>query len=143
MENWIYLGLIASLCFGVNTVIYKLALSKQGVSPYQGLLFLGLGIFLVTVVVFVISKPQFMFNGVSIGLAIASGILWCIGMLAVTLALSKGADVSRLAPLYNTNTMIAVLLGLLLLKEIPTLSAMIRLVFGSLLIVIGAIIISV
>ena len=66
-----------------------------------------------------------------------------IGFLAVAVAIAQKADVARLAPIYNANTIIAVLLGIIFLKEIPNASQIFRVVAGAVLIVIGAVLVSV
>ena len=143
MENWLIYGLIASVCFGVNAIIYKVAATKgQGLNPYLGGLSIGAGVFLFFLLVFLVKSQKFTPNWTGITLAIISGVLWAIGMLMIALAVAKKGDISRLAPLYNTNTLIAVLLGILFLKEIPTGTAVFKVISGSVLIVIGAILVS-
>ena len=50
---------------------------------------------------------------------------------------------SQLAPIYNANTIIAVILGIILLKEIPNASQMIRIIIGAVMIVVGAVLVSI
>ena len=69
--------------------------------------------------------------------------LFLAGIIAVVIAISQKADVARLAPIYNTNTILAVLMGIIFLKEIPDVSQMIRVIGGAVLIVIGAILVSI
>ena len=77
------------------------------------------------------------------GLALIAGIIWGLGFLAVAIAIAQKADVARLAPIYNTNTLLAVLLGIIFLKEIPDASQIFRVVAGAVLIVTGAVLVSV
>ena len=143
MENWIIYGLIASICFGVNVIIYKLAATKgQGLNPYLGGFSIGLGVFLFFFLVYLIKSPKFIPNWTGLTLALIAGAMWALGMLMVALAIAKKGDVARLAPIYNTNTLIAVLLGIIFLKEIPAGSEIIKVVSGAVLIVIGAILVS-
>lgn len=143
MENWVIYGLIASVCFGVNAVIYKIAATKgQGLNPYLGVFSVGLGVFLFFFLMYLIKSPKFIPNWTGLTLALVAGVLWAIGMLMIALAVANKGDISRLAPLYNTNTLIAVLLGILFLKEIPTGTAVFKVISGSVLIVIGAILVS-
>jgi len=58
------------------------------------------------------------------------------------LAFSAGAEVAKLVPIYNTNTLIAVILGLLLLHEVPAVDERIKVIIGAILIVIGGILVS-
>jgi uncharacterized membrane protein len=64
-----------------------------------------------------------------------------MGMIFAFLALRGGADVARLVPLYNANTLIALLLAITLLHEIPQSRELIKLTTGSALIILGAILV--
>ena len=142
MPNWIFYGLIAAVFFALNTIIYKIALQKGNFSPYYGILMFGIGAAIVSVAFFLF-KPSFEFEWKSSSLAIIAGAVWAIGMVMVAIALSQKADVARLAPIYNINTILAVLMGIIFLKEIPDVSQMIRVIGGAVLIVIGAILVSI
>ena len=142
MANLIVYGLIAAFFFAVNTIIYKIAQQKGNFSPYYGILMFGIGITIVSVVFFLF-KPSFEFEWKSSGLAIIAGAVWAIGMIMVAIAISQKADVARLAPIYNTNTILAVLMGIIFLKEIPDASQMLRVIAGAVLVVVGAILVSI
>ncbi|MBL7055186.1 EamA family transporter [Candidatus Woesearchaeota archaeon] len=143
MENWVIYGLIASLCFGINAVIYKVAATRgQGINPYLGVFSVGLGVFLFFSLVYLIKSPKFIPNWTGLTLALIAGIVWAAGFLMITLAIANKADISRLAPIYNTNTLIAVLLGMIFLKELPAGSEIIKVISGAVLIVIGAVLVS-
>ncbi len=141
MPNWIIYGLIASFFFALNTIIYKAAQQKGNFSPYYGSFMLGLGIVLVFGL-FLVFNPGFTFEWKSGSLALIAGIIWGLGFLAVAVAISQKADVARLAPIYNTNTILAVVLGIIFLKEIPDASQIFRIIAGAVLIVIGAVLVS-
>jgi uncharacterized membrane protein len=69
---------------------------------------------------------------------IATGLVWSLGTGLVLLALGRfGASVSQLAPLYNTNTLVVVLLGMLIFSEWKQVHP-VPLVIGAGLIVLGA-----
>jgi len=142
VANLIVYGLIAAFFFAVNTIIYKIAQQKGNFSPYYGILMFGIGITIVSVVFFLF-KPSFEFEWKSSGLAIIAGAVWAIGMIMVAIAISQKADVARLAPIYNTNTILAVLMGIIFLKEIPDASQMLRVIAGAVLVVVGAILVSI
>ena len=143
MQNWIIYGLIASICFGINIVIYKVGATRgQGLNPYLGCLSVGTGVFLLFFLAFMIKSPKFTLNWTGLTLALIAGAMWALGMLMVALAIAKKGDVSKLAPLYNTNTLIAVLLGIIFLKEIPAGSEIMKVVLGAVLIVVGAVLVS-
>ena len=66
------------------------------------------------------------------------GLAWGLGTWLVALGLSRYAvPVAKLAPLYNANTVVVVLLGLLLFAEYREVS-LLRLAIGVLLVVTGA-----
>jgi uncharacterized membrane protein len=67
------------------------------------------------------------------------GITWGVasGLVAYSL-LNYSVPISQLVPLYNMNTLVAVLLGLIIFSEWKDLNT-IKLLLGSVLIVIGAI----
>ena len=142
MQSWIVYGLIAAVFFALNTVIYKAAQQKGNFSPYYGILMFGIGAMIVSVIFFLL-KPSFEFEWKSSSLAIIAGAVWAIGMIMVAIAISQKADVARLAPIYNINTILAVLMGIIFLKEIPDASQMIRVIGGAVLVVIGAILVSI
>ncbi|MEK6891982.1 MAG: GRP family sugar transporter, partial [Nanoarchaeota archaeon] len=102
----------------------------------------ALGIIVIFGVV-LLFKPGINFDWKSNGLLFVSGLIWGIGFLAVAIAISQNADIARLAPIYNTNTLITVLLGILILKEVPDATNMFRVISGAVLIVVGAILVSI
>src|SRR3972149_4381689 len=120
MQQWVIYGLIASVLFALNGIIYKVAQQKGNFSPYYGTFVFGFGVILVF---------GFFF------------FVWAFGFLAIAIALSQKADIARLAPIYNTNTILAVLMGIIFLKEIPDASGIVKVVSGAILIVIGAILV--
>ena len=73
---------------------------------------------------------------------VSSGGLWALGMLFSLCAIKAGADVARLAPIYNSNTLVAVLLGIVLLHEVRDASGILKVVIGSVLIVLGGILVT-
>ena len=142
MENWIIYGLVASLCFAVQTVLYKFAFQKGSSTPYYASFIFAIGI-IVTFAVFMLFNQEFKFEWKSGSLLLVSGIIWAVGFLAVAIAIAQKADIARLAPIYNTNTLLAVILGIIFLKELPDKSQMFRVISGAVLIVIGSILVSI
>ncbi len=142
MQNWVIYGFIASFFFALNIIIYKVAQQKGNFSPYYGSFIFGLGIVLIFGL-FLLFKPSFEFEWGSSSLALIAGIIWGLGFLAVSAAIAQKADVARLAPIYNTNTILAVLIAIIFLKEIPDVSQMFRVIAGAVLIVVGSVLVSV
>ena len=172
MPTWLMYGLISSLFWGTYTVISKVVTSEKYLkidSANASLLMLagivlifltfflikvnnlsiimkGLGIILIFVIivysVFVLKEV-----GVSITLPVIlfgllQGVLWALGMVFTLLAFSSGAEAARLVPIYNTNTLIAVFLGIVFLHELPAPDERIKVITGALMIVVGSILIS-
>ena len=142
VESWIFYGMFASLFFGINAVVYKVAAVNGGLNPYYAGVFYGAGIFITVVAAyfFRFSAPTTNFKW--LGLALIAGIIWGLGFIMTAIAISNHADVSRLAPLYNTNTLVAVMLGIILLKEIPSAASVWRVVLGAVLVVAGSVLVS-
>ena len=146
MENWVIYGLLASLFWGSYIISAKVASSKKyfGINPFQVSLFMLIGI----AIVFLVSNLYFNSFQIpkepkGIFFAILAGVLWALGMIVSLIAITKGADVSKLAPLFNSNTLVAVFLGMILLKEVPSSGIqIIKILAGSLFIMIGAILVS-
>ena len=142
MENWIVYGLIAAVFFAVNTIIYKVAQQNGNFSPYYGTFMFGVGVILIFGIFLLINR-SFEFEWKSSSLALISGIVWGIGFLAVAIAIAQKADVARLAPIYNTNTLLVVIMGIIFLHELPDKTQMFRVIAGAILIVAGAILVSI
>ncbi len=77
-----------------------------------------------------------------ISFGLLQGALWALGMVFVFLAFSSGAEAAKLVPIYNTNTLIAVFLGIVFLHELPVPDERIKVVTGALMIIFGSILIS-
>ncbi len=142
MENWIVYGIIAAIFFGINTIILKIAIQKGNLNPAYASLSFGIGI-VITFLIYYFINPNWQFEWKSTSIAVFAGVTWAVGMLAVAIAISQKGNVAQLAPVYNTNTIIAVILGIILLKEIPDMSQIIRIVIGAVMIVVGAVLVSV
>lgn len=142
--NWIILGIGASILWGVYTVILKISTSEQyyNTSPRIALLGLMMGGFIATAVLLAVTRHQpATFPRVGFTAAVGAGILWALGMIFVTYALGDtSTPVSKLVPLYNTNTLIAVLIGILLLKEVP--EERVKTIVGAMFIIVGGILLS-
>lgn len=172
ISTWLIYGLLASLCWGTYAVISKIVTSEKylGIQPTgasllmlggittvfmlffiirQGMLSISLksaGIFLIMAVlgymIYSLKQTGVQISLPTLGLGLLQGALWAGGMVFAFLAFSAGAEAAKLVPIYNTNTLIAVILGLLLLHEVPAPDERIKVIIGAILIVIGGILIS-
>lgn len=143
MQNWLVYGLLASLFWGSYIVAAKVASSEKyyGINPFQVSLFMLVGVAIVFIATSFwqgFSMPE---SKAGTAVAVFAGVLWASGMTVSLIALQKGADVARLTPLYNTNTLVAVFLGILLLKELPASQDLIKVLVGSVLIMIGTVLV--
>lgn len=129
-------GLLPGLLFGVSNVLVKLASSK-GISLPVYVLVTGAAVMCVGVVLlFIMPERQISFSS---GFTAFSGaVLWASGMSCIVFALQRyNASISVLTPLFNMNTLVAVVLGLWLFAEWKTVS-MPQLLLGSVMITAGA-----
>lgn len=172
MPTWLLYGLASSLCWGTDAIFSKIVTSEKYLnidSAHSSLLML-FGIALVFVLFFLIKTGslnlQLKVFGLIILIAIffyiylclqqasipitlpvlffgiMQGFLWGLGMIFTFLAFSGGADASRLVPLYNTNTLVSVFLGIMFLHELPVPDQRLRVVTGALLIMVGSVMVS-
>jgi uncharacterized membrane protein len=147
MDDWLVLGLLAALVYAASGLAAKVALNKEysGVDPASAGVFVSLGVFLVFVTYYFFSNE----NGVSqltLGQSLISasiGFFWAVGSILVYMALKRNADISRMAPIYNMNTLIVVVLAVIFLRELPDKSQALRVVVGAFFIVVGGILVSI
>jgi drug/metabolite transporter (DMT)-like permease len=128
-------GLLAAVLYGFTGVFAKASTQAGiGLGPYMFIA--GISIAAVGVVAFLINpdKTLSMQSGLH---AAGLGISWGIGTALVAIALSKyKVPLGQIVPLYNMNTLVAVLLALWIFAEWKEVHTM-RLLLGSVLIVIG------
>jgi uncharacterized membrane protein len=109
-------GILPAVFFGVSGVIQKSsAKAAIGTGPYLmvvGLVVLGVGAFIT------IFQKDWTINRTSGAYTALYAFLWSMGVACVAIALSRyQAQISQLVPLYNMNTLVAVILGLILFGE--------------------------
>jgi hypothetical protein len=131
-------GLLPALAFGATGLLQKVTMRTGiGLGPY--LLCLGLGVVIVGGATQILSPGSS--RAVSLRTAALSGTVgasWGLGMALVALGLSRyGVPLSKLAPLYNLNTLVVVLLALVVFSEFREVAAG-RLLAGTTLILLGA-----
>ena len=146
MENWILLGILAAIAFGVSTLLNKVSSGPNyfALEPRTSALFVGIGILLTFAVYFLLNGGFTMpAKNMAVGTALAAGVFWAIGTLLVLLAFAGGADAARLTPIFNMNTLVVVGLGIVLLHELPSQPQMLRVAAGAVLVVIGGILVSI
>lgn len=142
MEYWIILGLLAAVFFGSSAIAAKVATGDRyfGLDARAASILTWVGITVVLGAYFLKSGPAGLpSNPKAVSAGVLAGVLWAVGQILLYTALSRGGEISRLAPIYNMNTLVAVVLGILLLGELPSRVQALRVLFGALLITVGGI----
>lgn len=145
MENWLLLGLLAAVAYGVSGLLTKVASGPGhlGMEPRAVALLTGLGIIATFGAYFLLqgnlALPS---NSTGIAAGLAVGVFWAVGTLLVINAYAGGADAAKVVPIFNMNTLIVVGLSILLLHEVPRQPEMLRVAAGAVLVVIGGILVS-
>jgi uncharacterized membrane protein len=145
MKLWLGYSLLAMFAWGSYVIAAKVATSPKffGLSPKISSMLMFAGISLTFVFYWLMSSRQG--KGLTAGgtlSGITAGVLWALGMIFSFLSIETGADVSRLVPIYNCNTLVAVLLGIFVLREVVEAPQMFRILLGSVLIVVGGVLVS-
>jgi uncharacterized membrane protein len=138
-------AILATVCWGSYIVVAKVASSEKycGMPARWTTLLMGVGIIAAFACYWFSSdKVPFHMNVPSVAAGVGAGLLWALGMVFALLALRGGADVARLVPLYNANTFVALLLAVVLLREVPGAKDMVRVGLGSVLVVAGGLLVA-
>lgn len=133
-------GFLPALIYGGSAIFQKMSTSL-GISLSAYLVATGIGVVIVGVG-FSLFENSFAFSIKSGFYAAAFGLTWGIAtaLVAYTL-LNYEISISQLVPLYNMNTLVAVILALIIFSEWKDLD-MIKLLSGSALIVAGAVLVA-
>ncbi len=145
MKPSLMLGLLSALCWGLYIFVSKLVTNSQyyGIEPRRASLLMLVGIAACFVGYALFAPPGTRpLSPPAVGLGIGAGVLWALGMVFSFLALASGVSVARLVPLYNTNTLVAVLLGIIFLKEARSGADLVHILVGAALIVAGGVLVS-
>ena len=147
MDDWLVLGLLAAVAYSVSGLASKVALDKKylNLDATTAAILTMVGVVLAFALFYILfagmKVPQLKPTAALVGVAI--GFFWALGAILVYYGLIKGADIARMAPVYNLNTLIIVFSAILLLGELPEKSAAIRVVLGAILIIAGGILVSI
>ncbi len=133
-------GLVPAVGYGIAGLLAKVS-TNAGMSVGGHLICIGVMVSLVGVVMQGI-LPGPLPSGVAIASSSIYGLFWGLGTGGVALGLIRyQTPLSKLAPLYNMNTLITVVLALLIFTEWQNVDA-VKLGIGALLVVIGGILVS-
>ncbi|MCX7569000.1 hypothetical protein OS242_03360 [Tumebacillus sp. DT12] len=149
MKTWVIAGIVAAFAYGLYSLPLKYLSSDKYMKAPLEVIALGLALgVVVTGGVFawikgghaVLAEPK-LWPGLLIGAA--AGAIWLIGTLTVTAAFRDPAtNVAQLIPLVNANTVVAVLGGLVVFRELANGADLTRIAVGSAIIMIGSYILS-
>lgn len=133
-------GALPALLFGITGILQKTSTRAGiGVGPY--LVLVGLGV-VAAGVLFHLAMPDRLVSLRSAAPAAAIGISWGLGMGLVALALARFATpLSKVAPLYNMNTLIVALGGIVLFAEWREVHPG-KLIAGAALVVLGGLLVA-
>jgi len=129
-------GVLPAIILGVFGVMQKTCMSKNlGIGPFFVIVGGTTAVFGLVYCLATGSRAVSLESG---SYAAITGLLWCLGTGLIVFAVSRyGGSISQLAPLYNMNTLVVVLLGLLVFSEWKQVQTL-PLLIGAALIVIGA-----
>ena len=128
-------GVLPALILGVFSILQKLS-TKNGISPGMFLIVVGINIIAVGLV-YCFFANEFAVSWRSGFYASLTGIAWAVatGLVSYTLAKYQ-IPISKLVPIFNMNTLVAVCLGLIVFAEWKNIN-MPKLFIASILIVAG------
>ncbi|HQP29716.1 MAG TPA: hypothetical protein PLB81_00190 [Deltaproteobacteria bacterium] len=133
-------GIIPAVFFGISGAFTKSS-NQAGIGTGLYLVCIGISVTLVGVCYYLL-VPDRNISLRSGAFAALVGMTWAVAAGMVALALTRyGVPVAKLAPLYNMNTLITVLIGLVFLAEWKDVQAL-KLMLGAGFVVIGGIIVA-
>lgn len=137
--SWYLYGLLAALFLGIYNFLYGFLNKNLGVSSI--LIGIGIGIVLFGFSIGIFTKGYSLIFSKYWLFSIFIGIILSLGIFFVVKSFSDPrVKISLLVPLINTNTLVSVLLGLIVLREYQSVS-LVKVVIGTALILLGAIVI--
>lgn len=133
-------GGVPALLLGLSGIFQKLG-TNAGLAT--GPFLIGVGLTTAVVgAVFLMLEPDSHWTSAGALYTCLFGVAWAIATGCVGVALRRyGAQISQLVPLYNMNTLVAVLIGLVALGEWRTVSAP-RALVAAVLIILGGVLAS-
>ena len=149
MPAWILYGLGAAFMLGAANIPQKIALGGLGqymLSPFAYGMLSGVMIFCLNLLMFLYYKDDLqVFAKKEWAYAALAILMFAIGSIFIALGYRKGANISQFVALFNTNTLIATIMGLVLLKEAVHFTGVgvIKLVLGAIFVIVGGILVTV
>jgi glucose uptake protein GlcU len=135
-------GLLPALLYGFSAITMKAGAGYK-ISTPDYLMIIGIVIFLIGLLVKpILSTEGEKLNSIAIIFSVSSGLLWALGTTLVNYSIARfSSPIAILTPLYNMNTLVAVLGGIIIFGEWKTLNS-VPVFIGTILIVGGGILLS-
>jgi uncharacterized membrane protein len=149
LPTWILFGIGAALLLGAANIPQKLALggiSAHMLSPFAYGVLSGIVIIVINLALFLYYRDDAQFFAKKEwGFALLAAVMFSLGSVCIALGYRRGAPTSSFVALFNTNTLVATVLGLILLKEFTSLTALgiVKIIIGAVLVIAGGILVSV
>jgi uncharacterized membrane protein len=130
-------GLLPALLFGMSGVIQKTS-ARAGIGTGPFLMVVGIVVVAIGGIFTAVEQDTTM-NWLSTLYAGVFGVLWAVGIGSIAIALGRyDGQISQLVPLYNMNTLVAVVIGLVVLSEWQSVQPG-RLLLGAILTIAGGV----
>ena len=135
IAGYIIGGILPAILLGIFSVFLK-ASTQRGISPGMLLIIIGINIIVLGIIYCWISRDYTL--SLSSGFFTSlTGLFWGIANLLIIIGLSRfSMPISKLVPLFNMNTMVAVIIGLFVFAEWKNVNIG-QLLLATLLIIIG------
>ncbi|MFH0776297.1 MAG: hypothetical protein V1936_01645 [Patescibacteria group bacterium] len=149
MPAWILFGLGAALMLGAANIPQKLAIGGLGdhtLSPFAYGILSGIVIILINLALLLYFKDDLQFFAKKEwAFALLAAVLFSLGSVLIALGYRAGANTSQFVALFNTNTLVATILGLILLREFASLTGIgiMKIIIGAILVIAGGILVTV
>lgn len=131
-------GFLPAAIYGLVNIIAKVVAKDSLMTPGLYLVLGGIGVTIAGALFFFVIPQRGLPANSTIMYALGFGFLWAFGSGLVLIALMRfGTPLSKLVPLYNLNTLVAVLLSLVLFAEWQQVS-IVKLLLGTVFVVVGA-----
>lgn len=109
-------GFAPAILFGVAAIFLKVA-NRDGVGTGPYLMAIGVTVFAMGAL-FTLWDRDFAFSAKSAMYIGLYGVVWSVAMICVAIALKRyNAQIGQLVSIYNMNTLVTVLIGLVVLAE--------------------------
>ncbi len=135
-------GLIPALFYGLSAIAMKAGAGFK-VSTANYMMIIGVVIFLTGLAIQPwLGNSDNELTPKAIAIVVASGLFWALGTTLVNFAIVKfDSPIALLTPLYNMNTLVAVLGGMILFAEWKTVNS-VPVFLGTALVVCGGVLLS-